>query len=848
MTVFEIAWKTLRARKAAFLGAFVALFCGTAVIAASGILVESGLRTSVPPERYAGAPVVVGGDQTLRIPGGDFTVRETLPERARLKEAALRAVAGVPGVRRAVGEYSFAAVLPGADTGPLYGHGWDSAVLGPFRLTGGRAPASAGDVVLDSATAGAAGVRVGDRVRVVVESVPAEYRVSGIAAPARGGELARQGAVFFTTDTAARLSGRPGAFDAVGVLAADGADPAELADRIEGAVPGTAAHTGNDRSRLEFPDVGASSGLLLLVATSFGGMAAFVAMFVVAGTLGLSVNQRRREFAVLRAIGSTPRQVYKLVLSEALLVAVVAGVLGCAPGAAVAELLRGLFAGFGAIPDDLPLVVGPAPMVAALFLSAATALVAGLIAAHRPARINPVDAFGEAAVERRRLPAWRVLLGLVLLGAGTLAALMPLVVRSELGAAGAGSAALFGLAGLALLGPLVVRALVAVVALPLRASRVSGFLAASNSATAAGRLSSAVMPLVLAIGFSVTLVYTQTTMSAVAGRQVEEGLGADYVVADGGSGGLAPRVVERVRAVPDVEVATAVSTSKAFLTVSVFEDKELAGFSLRGVTPEKLPRTIDLGVVDGDIADLRGGTLAMEDSQAGLLGKSVGDRVELRLGDGTPVRLKLVATYERAMGFGEMTVPEEVLAGHTTARSPGQLLVRVRDGGDRAAVGSALRALAEEYPALSVKDGDGFSAGVREEATLAAWVNLAGLAMILAYIAIAVVNTLVVATAARSREFALMRLIGMTRRQVIRTVRWESLLMCALAVLLGTAMAVLPLAALSVGFLGRPLPAGSPLVYVSVVAGTVVLGMVSTMLPVRLALRAKPVEAIGVRD
>lgn len=111
MTVLEIAWKTLRARKAAFLGAFVALFCGTAVLAASGILVESGMRTSVRPERYAGAAVMVGGNQTLRIPGGDFTVQETLPERARLKADTVRAVAGVPGVERAVGDYSFAVVL-----------------------------------------------------------------------------------------------------------------------------------------------------------------------------------------------------------------------------------------------------------------------------------------------------------------------------------------------------------------------------------------------------------------------------------------------------------------------------------------------------------------------------------------------------------------------------------------------------------------------------------------------------------------------------------------------------------------------------------------------------------------
>ena len=847
--MFDIAWKTLRARKAAFLGSFVALVCGTAVLAASGILVESGLRTSVRPERFAGADVMVGGNQTLRIPGGDITVSEQLPEPVRLGKDTLRTVAGVSGVERAVGDYSFAVSAPGVGTA-TYGHGWDAAALGPFELTDGRAPASASDVVLDAAAAKAAEVRVGSDVRIVTNAVPADYQVSGITTLTQGGELGRRHAVFFTTDTAARLSGHPATYDAIGVLTENGVSAGTAADRIEEAVTGTkvVAYTGNDRSLLEFPDIGASSGLLLLVALSFGGTAALVAMFVVAGTLGLSVNQRLREFAVLRAIGSTPRQIRKLVLAEALLVSLVAGVLGCVPGVAVAELLRGLFARFGAIPDDLPLVVGPAALVTAAVLSVLTAVVAGLVAAHRPARINPVDALGEAAVERRRLPVWRVLLGLLFLGVGTLSALMPLVVRNEIGAAGTGSAALFGLVGIAFLGPLVVRALVRTIGLPLTALRVSGFLAASNSAAAARRMSSAVMPLVLAIGFTVTMVYTQTTLSSASAHQVESGLRADYVVANASSGGLAPEVVEQVGRTAGVDVTTAVSTTKAFVAFSVFEDRELAGFSVRGVTPERLSDTIDLEVVVGDIDDLRGTALAMESSEAMLLGFGIGDSVELYLGDGSRTKLKLVATYKRAMGFGEMTVPQGVLTGHTTTDAPGQVLVKTRDDADPAAVGEALRTLSERYPTVSVADQDGFSAGVRQEADLAAWINLIGLAMILVYIAIAVVNTLVVATAGRSRELALMRLIGMTRRQVLRTLRWEALLMCVIAVVLGTGMAVLPLAVLAMGLLGRGIPAGSPLIYVAVVAITVVLGVLSTMVPTRLALRTRPVEAIGVRE
>ncbi|GAA2475303.1 ABC transporter permease [Streptomyces thermolineatus] len=874
--MFEIARKTLRARKAAFLGAFVALFCGTAVIAASGILVESGLRTTVRPERYAAAAVVVGGDQILRIPGGDFTVAEPLPERARLSKDVLEAVASVPGVASVVGDRSFPVTVLGPDGGSgdpgsgsgggsgdtgagaggtrqAFGHGWDSARLAPFELADGRAPRTDSEVVLDTGAARAAGVRAGDEVRIATASVPAVYRVSGTAVLASGGPPERQRAVFFTPDEAARLSAVPDRFDAVGVLAREGTDPDDLAEAVERAADdadgtGVTVRTGTDIARLEFPDVDASQGLLLAVAASFGGTALLVAVFVVAGTLALSVGQRRREFAVLRAIGSTPQQILGLVAAESLLVALVAGVLGCLPGAALAEVLRRLFARLGVVPADLPLSTGPLPLLGAVVLTALTAVAAGLVAAHRPARINPVDAMGEAAVERPSLPGWRAALGVLCLLLGLGAAAVPLVVRSEVGSAGTGAGALLCVVGLTLLGPAVVRVLVRVVGAPLRAMRVSGFLAVANSTAALRRMSSAVMPLVLAVGFTVTLVHTQTTLASAAEVQVEQGLKADWVLAGGGAGGLAPRVVRDVRAVPGVAAVTAVTTTKTFLAFTLLEDRELAGFPTRGVSAGPLDATVDLGVVEGSTAGLRGRTAAMEHSQAKLLGLGVGDELELYLGDGTPAPVRLVATYERSSAFGEVTVPQELLEGHTGTGAPEQLLVSARPGADRDEVESSLRALAGKYPTLSVLGHDGFSTGVRAESVRAAWVNLAGLGMILGYVAVAVVNTLVVATAGRSREFALMRLVGMTRRQVLRTLRWEAVLLCAVAVLLGTAVAAVPLALLNLGFLGTPLPAGPPLVYGAVVTVTVLLAVLSVMLPVRLSLRTRPVDAIGVRE
>jgi len=128
------------------------------------------------------------------------------------------------------------------------------------------------------------------------------------------------------------------------------------------------------------------------------------------------------------------------------------------------------------------------------------------------------------------------------------------------------------------------------------------------------------------------------------------------------------------------------------------------------------------------------------------------------------------------------------------------------------------------YPAMTTTDSSGFAASARAEATMAAWVNLLGLLVIVGYLIVAVVNSLVVATNVRRREIALLRLVGMTRAQVLRAMRWEALMTVVCAVLLGTVVGGLPLVVQAFGFLGSLVPAGSPLIYTAIVAGAVLVG------------------------
>jgi putative ABC transport system permease protein len=268
--MFDLAWSTVKARRGGFIAAFVALFFGATVITASGVLLESGLRSGVAAERYAAASVVLGGRQTLDRPD---LMSLSFAERVLLPADVTARVARVPGVASVVPERSVEVNLV---TGqgevrrgdvPLYAHGWSSATLAPFTLTTGKQPQAPGDVVLDAELAARAGLSTGDAVRIAAGSAAAEYRVVGIAsAPA----LHRQSAAFFTDATASALSGGPDRLTALGVFAAPGVDAGELAGRLTAALPDVAlaAYTGEDLGDVEFLDVGQARGFLTALSGS----------------------------------------------------------------------------------------------------------------------------------------------------------------------------------------------------------------------------------------------------------------------------------------------------------------------------------------------------------------------------------------------------------------------------------------------------------------------------------------------------------------------------------------------------------------------------------------------------
>lgn len=816
--MLSFALATLRHRRAGFAGAFVALFCAAALVCGCGTLLVTGLTGTVRPERYAAAPIVVSGDQDVHalVHKGKGKVKhkaKPITGHAWVPAGLAPRIAALPSVRAVATEVTFPALLPGGPTGDSWGHGWESAPLAGLTLASGHAPSAPGEVVVDASTAARTHLSPGSTTTVTTPSGTLRVRVAGVTAQGFG----NQAGVFFAPGRARRLAGHDGLVAAIGVFPAAPSAAADVRALLAAApaVPAALVRTGDDRGRVEFPDAANAQVRLISMGAVLAGTSLLVALLIVVGTFGLSIQQRQREIAVLRAVAATGRQVRKMIGGEALVVGLAAGALGAVAGLPLGGWLHGRFVALDVIPANLPVVLSPFPALAAAAATTLAGWGAARISARRATAIKPVEALGEAELRPPRLGWARVGFGvLATAGAATLTALLTALHSDQASTPVCFIAVLLWCTALALLGPLVARAGTAVLGLPLRASRVGGYLAVHNLRAAAHRLASVVTPLTLLVAMACTILFTQTTTSHAAAAQRDRGNVADFVVG--------PRVPSTaagaLAAVPGVRTVTRVLHSQV--------RDGLTKRSVQGVTPGHLADTLDLGVTAGDLGRLADGTAAAADG----LGYRLGERVTLTLADGTPARVTVVALYSRGLGFGDLTLTHGLVAAHVDVPLDDDVLVS-GDGLTRQALTAALHG----DPGLGV---------LGHAAAAAAW-NRAGaqigyvtLGLIIAFVAIAVLNTLAMSIADRRPEFAALALTGATRRQIRRMLGWETAACVVLATALGLAVALAVLTTYAEGVTrgtaGPSLP-GAELALV--LLGAAALAAVGNWIPARTTLR-----------
>lgn len=821
--MFRIALRTLRFRKGAFVATFLAMTFGAMLVLACGGLMETGIRSEVPAKRLADTQLVVTGNQSWELPKEDPADPEEdaesayFGEQVRLPLDMVAEVSRLPGVTAAVGDVTVPALLNGQS---VDAHGWSSASLTPVKLVSGAAPGP-GEVVLGQ------GATVGDRVSLAVRGTAATFTVSGLVA----GQ-----AVFFSDEQAAQLAGHPGTVDLIGVRTAAGTDLGAVADRI-GELGGTVL-TGDERGLAEYPDSAKAGENLIVLAAVFGGLATMVMLFVVASTLGLSIQQRQRELALLRAVGTTPGQLRRMVIGESLVIAVVATVLGSLLGGVFGRWLFDQLASHGVVPAAMAHHSGWIPMVVAIGAVLIGSFFGALIAGRRAARTRPTEALADASIQRRWLSWVRVVFAVLAFGGGTALFIVTIAVMTgPIAASTAGPSVMLWATALALVSPGITKVVLAILRWPVRAvTGTAGHLATLSTKTRAVRVAAVVTPIMLATGMATANIYLQTTTVAVANEAFVDSLRADLVL----SGDITPGLVDEVRAVPGVRAASEFATSVVFVDKPYDSSQSEDGWPVQGVSGSAAAQTTAVHPTSGSLTNMTGNTIALPTSQATAMDRGIGDTITMRMGDGAKVTVRIVALYQAREGFETLLMPASLVAAHTTSGLPSQIVVRADDP---ATVAPALTRLAAEHPGLAVVDRDTLVSGYAKDQEIGAWINYLMAGMIIAYTAISVVNSLVMSTSARRREFGLQRLTGATRGQILRMMTVEAGMTTVIGVLLGTVVAFATLVPFTLVTDGSLLPHGPPIIYLAVTAAAAVLTFGATLLSTGIGLRTRPAEA-----
>ncbi|MBM2619035.1 FtsX-like permease family protein [Actinoplanes sp. LDG1-06] len=588
---------------------------------------------------------------------------------------------------------------------------------------------------------------------------------------------------------------------------------------------GVEAYAGKDRGWAESSASIEARSLLLEAGSAFGGYVVMLIVFVVAGTVGLSVRHRRRDLALLRAVAATPRQVRSLVVAEAAVVGLASAAIGIPAGLWSTHWVHDQLVTRGFLPAEFPIA---APGIAAAVATVTTMLIAVLaarIAARRVAKIRPAEALGEIAVEPPRGGRIRLASGLFTLAAG---------VTSTFFAAGtSGTAAMAAAVGMlylfvlavALLAPWINEFAARLLAPALRRVwGVSGELAVANLRANARGMAAVLSALVLSVGFGGSVWFLQDNLQRQTVTQSRDGMLADRVLAD--PQGLPATTADRVRRTGGVEAATGVQHTS--VVVRVFDGAETV--VARTVEPSQLGSTMDLGVREGSLAGLTGDTMAVSALQASSSGWKVGDQAEMWLADGTLVKRSVVAIYDRGLGFGDVVMPY--------ASGPyDEILVRTDGRAD-----PALAALGQ------VRTADDLTGQLGRDLAISAWLNKLLITVMVAYAALAAGNTMVMAALARGRELALLRLSGVTRRQVRRMVNAEQVGLLGAALTVGVVIAGMTLVAVVRALTGQLVPYVPPMGWAVVLGGATALALVTTILPVGRLLRVPPVQAAGTKE
>ncbi|MFK4111461.1 ABC transporter permease [Streptomyces sp. NPDC002176] len=822
----------------------------------SGSLIFSDTVTRTFDRLFAStaADVTVGPKQDLRSPvpgGGVQTVPADLAGR----------VAKVPGVASAHADVSVQNITVidsrnrsvGPTTGaPTIATSWYLTDRSPVELTSGHAPRGAGEALLDADTADKKHVRIGDTLTVQAQPGTFRVRVVGIATF----RTTNPGAalVFLDQATAGKqLLGSADKATAISVEAAPGVTDPVLKGRVAAAIGGGYdLKTAAEQAKSAAANLGGFLDVIKYVMLGFAGIAVLVGIFLIVNTFSMLIAQRTRELGLLRALGADRRQVRRSVLLEALLLGVVGSTLGLAAGIGMAYGLIRLMSLFGMNLKATEMVIGWGTPVAAYVVGVGVTFVAAYLPARRAATVSPMAALSDAEIAGIDKPlTGRAVAGAVMGVAGA-AALAGCVAATKAAPAAAllGLGVVLTLIAMVIAGPLLVRPVIRVLggAFPTlfgSVGRMSQRNALRNPRRTGATAAALMVGLALVGGMSVA----SASMSASFDRQIDRTLGADFIVQSTNFTPFSDDVRRTVLRTEGVGLVVPQRITPLAVRMPDGRRVQTAASAYGPGLDDVVHLTYARGGTGAALAD---GRLAMDAGFAKDHGARVGTVLPVEFPGGREARITVGAltNLDSPEGFGTqggIFLGLKTVDRYVPGAQDSVLFVNAAPGTDAAGLRSSLESALTPYPQLQVRDQADYKKLVHDQISVLLYLVYALLGLAIAIAVLGVVNTLALSVVERTREIGLLRAIGLSRRQLRRMIRLESVVIAVFGAVLGLALGLVwgvcgqQVLALR-GLKELQVPWGT---IVAVVIGSAVVGVVAALLPALRASRMNVLAAIA---
>jgi putative ABC transport system permease protein len=830
---------------------------GVAMVAGSYVLTDTllGAAKALESTSYDRVDAAIAARQAFK-PSSDNGQPEVKP----IPESLVRRARSVPKVLAASGEITDSALLVGRDGkviggsgGPTFATGFDAndpavASLSPFEIQKGRFPQRRGEVAIDASTSQDKHYKPGDTIRVAARGPARAFRVSGVVTFGKVKSIGNATLAVFSLRQAQSLFKREGKVDTILVRARKGVSQKELVASLRRVMPATAqVETAKSQDRFDIGGLKKFLNIIRDVLLGFGAVAIFVGAFIIFNTLSITVAQRTREFALLRTLGASRRQVLRSVVLEAVVIGLIASVVGILAGIGLAKGLNALFSAIGA---DLPktgTVIKPRTLIVALVVGVGVTVVAGLSPALQATRVAPVEALREGLTQKPRsrwapyVAAVTTAIGALLLAYGMFAS--GIAIATRLATIGLGCLVLF--IGVALLSQRIVKPLASTLGRPAqRLAGAPGRLARENSMRNPSRTATTAAALMIGLALVTFVAVLGQGLRSSYGSSLDDQLDASYIVTgEDNQTPITPEAARAAASAPGVTVASAVREDQ----IKAFGNKT----KIDGIDASTWGRLYKFDFTKGSDGPLRDPT-----RQAAVITKRFAEDHGLSVlksfkavsPNGRRLELVVVGIDNRPefnpLDLAPVTVSNGLFDESFPTTRPKTLFIDTQRGPSPAHTATLKKTLAG-FPGTKVRTEAAFKAKAEKDINNLLGILYVMLALSVIVSLVGIVNTLVLSVFERTRELGMLRAIGMTRRQVRRMVRHESIIVALIGAVLGMAVGFF-LSALVVGALSSEgvvfaVPVGTLIAFLVV---AVIAGMLAAILPARRAAQLNVLEAL----